>query len=155
MNLATIPLMEKRFGCAVGLSDHTLDDVAAVAAIALGASVIEKHLTVSRDLPGPDHAASLEPAEFAEMVRGVRDAQAALGSPRKQPTAAERRAIIDWVRGDFTAMQAARQRAEGRDGAMPAHGLGQGGVDQDLRVVRRRVQVRVAHQPRGKRAEVR
>ena len=59
-------------GGPVGMSDHTMGPDVAVAAVAMGASIIEKHLTLSREMEGPDHRASLEPDEFAEMVRGIR-----------------------------------------------------------------------------------
>jgi sialic acid synthase SpsE len=77
-------------GCAVGWSDHTLGTHLAVAAVALGATVIEKHLTLDRGAHGPDHAASLEPADFAAMVRAIRDVESALGDGRKAPTPSER-----------------------------------------------------------------
>lgn len=84
-NVRVIQGLRKRFGLPVGFSDHTLGDAAAIAAVVLGAVMLEKHLTLDRSLPGPDHSASLEPAEFAAMVRRVRDAEAALGSPEKAP----------------------------------------------------------------------
>jgi N,N'-diacetyllegionaminate synthase len=74
---------------AVGYSDHTEGITVAVAAAALGAVVIEKHLTLDRALPGPDHRASLEPGTFGEMVRAVRLVEAALGDAVKAPTAGE------------------------------------------------------------------
>src|SRR5438876_2934446 len=67
-NLRAITALRDRFGVPVGLSDHTIGRDAAVAAVALGADVIEKHFTIDRTLPGPDHAMSMEPAEFAEMI---------------------------------------------------------------------------------------
>ena len=79
MNLRTIPHLADAFGVPVGLSDHTLGTAAAVAAVALGACVVEKHFTLSRDVEGPDSAFSLEPAEFARLVEEVRTAEAALG----------------------------------------------------------------------------
>jgi len=79
MNLRTIPEMARRFNVPVGLSDHTLGITAAVAAVALGACIIEKHLTLSRSTPGPDSAFSLEPQEFKVMVDAVRTAGKALG----------------------------------------------------------------------------
>jgi len=79
MHLRTIPELACRFDVPVGLSDHTLGVAAAVAAIALGACIIEKHLTLSRDTPGPDSAFSLEPDEFTAMVDAVRIAERALG----------------------------------------------------------------------------
>jgi N-acetylneuraminate synthase len=82
MNLRTIPHLAQAFDVAVGLSDHTLGIAAAVAAVALGASIIEKHLTLSRATPGPDSAFSLEPHEFKSMVEAVREAEKALGEVR-------------------------------------------------------------------------
>lgn len=80
MNLRTIPEMMRRFAMPIGLSDHTMGIAAAVAAVALGACMIEKHLTLSRSLPGPDSAFSLEPDEFKRMVDAVRIAEKALGT---------------------------------------------------------------------------
>jgi N-acetylneuraminate synthase len=82
MNLRTIPEMARRFKVPVGLSDHTMGIAAAVAAVALGACIIEKHLTLSRSIPGPDSAFSLEPHEFRAMVEAVRIAEKALGEVR-------------------------------------------------------------------------
>ncbi len=73
----------------VGLSDHTQGFEVALAAVALGASVIEKHLTLDHQLEGPDHLASMEPAEFAAMVKSLRNIEAAMGSPVKAPCASE------------------------------------------------------------------
>ena len=85
-NLVTIPNMATTFGVSVGLSDHTLGTAVPIAAVALGAVVVEKHLTMARAEPGPDSGFSLEPAEFAEMVRQVRIAERALGVVSYQPT---------------------------------------------------------------------
>ena len=96
LNLRTIPAMRDRFGVPVGLSDHSRDPVLGpVAACALGASLLEKHFTLSNRLPGPDHAFALEPAELAQMVRAVRDVETTLGSGEKevQPIEAELRAF--------------------------------------------------------------
>ena len=79
MNLHTIPHLQQAFGVPVGLSDHTLGTAVPVAAVALGACIIEKHFTLSRATPGPDSAFSLEPAEFKVMLDGVRTAEKALG----------------------------------------------------------------------------
>jgi pseudaminic acid synthase len=89
VNLRTIPDLAQRFNLPVGLSDHTLGIAVPVAAVALGARVIEKHFTLSRRRPGPDSAFSLEPGEFRAMVEGVRLAECALGSVQYGPTAAE------------------------------------------------------------------
>ena len=88
-NLRAMKLMWDAFGLPVGYSDHTLGIEVALAAVALGACVIEKHFTLDRTLPGPDHKASLEPQELAAMVRGIRTVESALGSGRKQPSASE------------------------------------------------------------------
>jgi pseudaminic acid synthase len=82
MNLRTIPEMATRFGVPVGISDHTMGIAAPVAAVALGACIIEKHLTLSRATPGPDSRFSLEPQEFKAMVEAVRTAEKALGEVR-------------------------------------------------------------------------
>ena len=80
MNLRTIPELARRFDVPVGLSDHTIGIAVPVAAVSLGACIIEKHLTLSRTAGGPDSAFSLEPEEFRAMVEGVRTAEKALGS---------------------------------------------------------------------------
>ena len=79
MNLRTIPQLAEDFDCLAGLSDHTPGHTVPVASVALGACVIEKHLTLSREDGGVDSAFSMEPAEFKEMVQAVRDAEKALG----------------------------------------------------------------------------
>ena len=78
-NLRTIPDMLDRFGVLVGLSDHTLDNTTAIASVAMGACVIEKHFTLDRSGGGPDDSFSLEPTELAELCRGVRVAWGSLG----------------------------------------------------------------------------
>lgn len=89
MNLRAIPHLAQRYGVEVGLSDHTLDLAVPVAAVALGASVIEKHFTLSRQTPGPDSAFSLEPHEFRAMVDAVRTAEKSLGVPTPELAPAE------------------------------------------------------------------
>lgn len=89
VNLRAMPAMRNAFGVRVGYSDHTVGSEIPVAAVALGATVIEKHLTLDRTRPGPDHAASLEPEEFAQMVRAIRNVERALGDGIKRPTASE------------------------------------------------------------------
>lgn len=89
MNLRTIPSLLDVFGCTVGLSDHTLGIAVSVAAVSLGASIIEKHFTLSRSLPGPDSAFSLEPNEFREMVDSVRMVEKAMGAVSYQPSRQE------------------------------------------------------------------
>jgi N-acetylneuraminate synthase/N,N'-diacetyllegionaminate synthase len=83
-NLSVIPRMRERYGVAVGWSDHTTDIEAGVIAVALGASVIEKHLTVDKRLPGPDHAASADPDEFRAYVAAIRKAEVLLGTAEKR-----------------------------------------------------------------------
>lgn len=85
VNLLAIPAMAERYGLPIGYSDHTAGTAVAVAAVALGATVIEKHVTLDRTMPGPDHAASIEPPELATMVGQIRDVERALGHPRKAP----------------------------------------------------------------------
>jgi N-acetylneuraminate synthase/N,N'-diacetyllegionaminate synthase len=84
-NLRVIPALAARFGVPVGWSDHTLGDETALAAVALGASLLERHLTLDRTRPGPDHAASAEPDELAGYVAGVRRVESALGDEHKRP----------------------------------------------------------------------
>ena len=90
-NLRAMETMRKAFGVPVGYSDHTLGLDVALAAAALGAAVLEKHFTLDRALPGPDHAASLEPPELSDLVQSVRTIQSALGTGIKTPTAGERK----------------------------------------------------------------
>ncbi|RLC82168.1 MAG: pseudaminic acid synthase [Chloroflexi bacterium] len=82
MNLRTIPHLSEAFNVPVGLSDHTLGIAVSVAAVALGACIAEKHFTLSRQIPGPDSAFSLEPEEFEAMVRAIRTTEKALGQIR-------------------------------------------------------------------------
>jgi len=91
VNLRAMDTLREAFGLAVGYSDHTNGIVVSLAAAARGACVIEKHFTLDRTLPGPDHAASLLPAEFAALADGVRHIEKALGSPRKLVAASEAR----------------------------------------------------------------
>ena len=81
--LRAIPALKERFGIPVGFSDHSLSPALPVAAVALGARIIEKHFTLERSLPGPDHAVALEPDQFKLMADGCRDVAAALGSGKK------------------------------------------------------------------------
>ena len=89
VNLRAMETIRNAFGVKTGYSDHTPGIEVAVAAVALGATVIEKHFTLDRHLPGPDHKASLEPDELALMVRSIRNIEVALGDGRKRPTASE------------------------------------------------------------------
>jgi N,N'-diacetyllegionaminate synthase len=89
VNLQAMVTMGDAFGVEVGYSDHTLGYEVPVSAVALGAVVIEKHLTLGRESAGPDHAASLEPEEFANMVRAIRNIEIALGDGIKRPQSNE------------------------------------------------------------------
>jgi N,N'-diacetyllegionaminate synthase len=89
MNLRAMSTLRDRFGYPVGLSDHTLGIAIALAAVARGAAIVEKHLTLDKTMPGPDHRASLEPREFAELVRGIRAIEASLGDGDKRPMPCE------------------------------------------------------------------
>ncbi|MCX5876796.1 MAG: pseudaminic acid synthase [Deltaproteobacteria bacterium] len=89
MNLCTIPHLAETFGVVAGLSDHTTGLAAPVAAVALGAAIIEKHFTLGRAAGGPDSAFSLEPHEFAAMVAAVRETEQALGRVCYESSAAE------------------------------------------------------------------
>ena len=90
VNLMAMRTMGAAFGVPVGYSDHTPGIEVPLAAVALGARVIEKHLTLDCNLPGPDHRASMEPEDFAKMVRGIRTVEAAVaGSGRKEPASSE------------------------------------------------------------------
>ncbi len=89
INLRAMDTLAAAFGLPVGLSDHSEGIAMPIAAAARGAVVVEKHFTLDRKLPGPDHLASLEPTEWAALVRGVRAVEAALGDGRKIPAVAE------------------------------------------------------------------
>jgi N,N'-diacetyllegionaminate synthase len=89
VNLRAMLTIGTAFGVKVGYSDHTLGIEVSVAAVALGASVIEKHFTLDRGLPGPDHKASLEPLELKAMIGAIRNVEQALGDGIKRPSASE------------------------------------------------------------------
>ncbi|MCB4378470.1 N-acetylneuraminate synthase [Synechococcus sp. MU1650] len=89
VNLKAMQTMAQSFGVAIGYSDHTDGIAVPIAAIAMGASVIEKHITLDRSMPGPDHKASLEPDQFSAMVKGIRTIEKALGDGIKRPTLSE------------------------------------------------------------------
>jgi pseudaminic acid synthase len=89
MNLRTIPHLAEAFNLPVGLSDHTMGVAVPVVAVALGACIIEKHFTLSREIPGPDSSFSLEPSEFKAMVEAVRVAEKAIGTVSYQVTEKE------------------------------------------------------------------
>jgi N-acetylneuraminate synthase len=89
VNLRAMQTLATAFCLPVGFSDHTTGIAVAIASVAIGAVVIEKHFTLDRSLPGPDHKASLEPAEFSAMVAGIRQTACALGDGRKRPAPSE------------------------------------------------------------------
>lgn len=89
VNLRAMSAMRTAFGVDVGYSDHTAGIEVAIAAVALGAVVVEKHVTLDRQLPGPDHKASIEPEELAAMVEGIRNIERALGDGVKRPCRGE------------------------------------------------------------------
>lgn len=110
MNLRCIDTLREEFGCPVGFSDHTMDNISAVAAVALGACIVEKHITLDRNTFGPDHPFALEPQELRELVNSIRAVELALGSKDKAVQAIEeenhkigRRSIVatvDFKKGD-------------------------------------------------------
>ncbi len=93
-NLRCIPLLSQTFSVPVGFSDHTHGHEAAIAATTLGAVIIEKHLTLDRTMKGPDHAASLDPQQFAEMVAAVRKTSIMLGNGRKVAASGEKANLL-------------------------------------------------------------
>lgn len=88
-NLAAMDTLHAAFGYPVGFSDHTLGTLVAIAAVAKGACVLEKHLTLNRKMRGPDHRSSLNPSEFARLIRAVREVESAIGNGQKVPVASE------------------------------------------------------------------
>lgn len=89
VNLKAMLTLKKAFGCEVGYSDHTQGIEVPIAAVAMGAVVIEKHFTLDRNMEGPDHKASLEPDELSAMVKAIRNIEIAMGNGGKKPTASE------------------------------------------------------------------
>jgi len=124
-NLRGMDTLRAAFGVPTGLSDHTLGITVAIAAVARGANLIEKTLTLNQSLPGPDHSYALEPHEFRGMVDGIRDTEAALGSPVKSMLAEEaqvaRREVLRAAR-DITAGETITQ------GDLMAEGPALGGI---------------------------
>jgi N,N'-diacetyllegionaminate synthase len=104
VNLRAMDTLARGTGLAIGYSDHTMGLAVSTAAVARGATVIEKHFTLDRLLPGPDHKASLEPDELTALVRQIRDIEQALGSEIKAPTAAEL-SVRDLVRRSVTSVR--------------------------------------------------
>lgn len=109
-NIKVLDTYREAFGMILGYSDHTPGDVVPLGSVARGAKVIEKHFTLDRSLPGPDHPHSMEPDEFAEMVKRTRDLEKALGSSRKDVVAEESETVIVQRRG----LTAARNISKGQ-----------------------------------------
>lgn len=109
VNLRAMLSMRSAFGLPVGYSDHTLGIEVGLASVALGACVLEKHFTLDRTLPGPDHRASAEPAELRQLIAGVRTIEAALGAGRKAPCASE----LDTAKAARKSLVAATDMAAG------------------------------------------
>lgn len=94
VNLTAMLSIEKELGVKIGYSDHTLGIEVPIAAVAMGATVIEKHFTLDRNMEGPDHKASLEPAELTAMVTAIRNIELALGDGIKKPSKSEQKNIL-------------------------------------------------------------
>lgn len=142
MNLRTIRDLADTWDVPAGLSDHTLGTAAAVAAVGLGATIIEKHITLSRDEPGPDTAFSLEPHELAELVASVRTAQEAIGEVRYGTTEHEAASLV-FRRSLFVVEDVPAGGALTTDNVRvirPGHGLA---PDQLSKVLGRRVRAAV------------
>jgi len=93
MDLRSIAEMQQRWSLPIGLSDHTMSDITAIAAVALGACIVEKHIILDRADGGPDAAFSLEPGEFARLVRSIREVEQVMGTVRFGPADAERKSM--------------------------------------------------------------
>ncbi len=93
VNLSAMNTIGEELGVSIGYSDHTLGIEIPIAAVALGANVIEKHFTIDRSLPGPDHKASLEPNELSEMIKSIRNIEVAIGDGIKKPSLSEQKNI--------------------------------------------------------------
>jgi N,N'-diacetyllegionaminate synthase len=104
VNLNAMPTIQKEFGISVGYSDHTLGIEVDIAAVAMGASIIEKHFTLDKSMEGPDHKASLEPDELTAMVSAIRNTEKALGSCQKKPSPSESK-NIEVIRKSIVASQ--------------------------------------------------
>jgi len=129
VNLRAMETLSRAFGLQVGISDHTPGIAVPLAAVAMGATVVEKHFTLDRNLEGPDHKASLEPSELAAMIQGIRQVELALGSQIKRPADCElgnrqvaRRSLVAArriVKGEvFNTENLAAKRPEGGISAM-------------------------------------
>ena len=108
VNLLAMQNISTELGVKVGYSDHTLGIEIAIAAAALGATIIEKHFTLSRNMEGPDHKASLEPTELKQMVESIRNVEKALGDGNKKPTPGELK-NINLIRKSIVAKNAIKK----------------------------------------------
>jgi sialic acid synthase SpsE len=109
-NLKALDSMRAAFGVLTGYSDHTLGGVVSIGAVARGACVIEKHFTLDQTLPGPDHSFAMEPSPFAEMVKGIREIESALGDGVKNGARSEEMEMAEKAR---RSLHASRDIAEG------------------------------------------
>lgn len=147
-NLRVMASLHERYGVPVGFSDHTLGIHIAAAAVSLGATILEKHFTLDRSLPGPDHAASLNAAELAQMIANIRDVESALGDGVKRPTASESenldigRRSLHWTRAlaagsgveaaDFVALRPGTGIAPARRGGFVGRRLARDVFEGDM-----------------------
>ncbi len=111
VNLNAMATLRDAFDVPVGFSDHTLGVEVAIAAVAMGACIVEKHFTLDKEMPGPDQQLSLDPAELARLVSAVRRVEQARGTAEKAPTASERSILVDSRRGLFAARDIAAGEA--------------------------------------------
>lgn len=93
VNLKVIPMLKEKYKCSVGYSDHTTGTEVPIAAVALGAEIIEKHFTLDKNMEGPDHKASLEPDELCTMIKSIRNIEKAIGVSQKIVTSSEKKNI--------------------------------------------------------------
>ena len=125
-NLNAMLNISREFSVKIGYSDHTLGIEVAIAAAALGATIIEKHFTLNKDMEGPDHKASLEPSELNEMIRSIRNIEVALGNGVKLPTSGELE-NIEFMRKSIVAKLAVKQgeifTSENLTCKRPSHGI--------------------------------
>lgn len=107
-NLKAMLTMKKKFNLKIGLSDHTIGFLVPIAAATLGASVIEKHITLNKNLPGPDHSSSMEPNDFYHMVRLIKNIPIILGDGKKKPTKSEKK-NINFIRKSIVAINSIKK----------------------------------------------
>lgn len=93
VNLRAMLSLKKKFGCEIGYSDHTIGIEIPIAAVAMGATIIEKHFTLDRSMDAPDHKASLEPSELKQMISSIRNVEKAVGNGTKEPSNSEKKNI--------------------------------------------------------------